>query len=34
MGFSDRDRRANSQPYCNNIGNGYSYSYSYCRAEV
>jgi hypothetical protein len=32
MGFSDSDRHANSQPYCNNIGNGYCYCY--CRAEV
>jgi len=30
MGFSDSDRRANRQPYCNNIGN----CYCYCRAEV
>jgi hypothetical protein len=24
MGFSDSDRRANSQPHCHSIGNGYA----------
>jgi len=32
MGFSDSDRHANRQRYCNNIGN--CNCYCYCRAEV